>query len=309
MEMRDIMSKIAILTDSSCDIPQEMAEKYGIDIMSFHILLDNVDYVERESCTNTEFYDKMRAAKGVPSTAAITPIQFCEKYCQYVDEGYTDVIHVPINKSGSSTYNNALMAQGMLREERPEHHLKIHLLDPHTYSMVFGWYLCEMARKLKNGAEISHVIREFEKQMDCMEIVLGPYSLKQMKKSGRISAAAAVMGELRRAFRPEFLNRLDEIIMFKPLTKENLSGIIDILMEGLKKRLADKTLRLEVTDAAKSLIIERGFDPIYGARPLKRYLQSAAETLIAKEILRGDLAAGSTLVLDAENGELSCRKK
>jgi len=122
-------------------------------------------------------------------------------------------------------------------------------------------------------------------------------------------ARAAVMGELRRAFRPEFLNRLDEIILFKPLTKENLSGIIDILMEGLKKRLADKTLKLEVTDAAKSLIIERGFDPIYGARPLKRYLQSAAETLIAKEILRGDLAAGSTLVLDAENGELSCRKK
>ena len=138
----------------------------------------------------------MRLAKGVPSTAAITPIQFCEKYCQYVDEGYTDVIHVPINKSGSSTYNNALMAQGMLREERPEHHMKIHLLDPHTYSMVFGWYLCEMARKLKNGAEISHVIQEFEKQMNCMEIILGPYSLKQMKKSGRISAAAAVMGEL-----------------------------------------------------------------------------------------------------------------
>ena len=123
------------------------------------------------------------------------------------------------------------------------------------------------------------------------------------------SARSAVMGELRRAFRPEFLNRLDEIILFKPLTKENLSGIIDILMEGLKKRLADKTLRLDVTDAAKSLIIELGFDPIYGARPLKRYLQSAAETLIAKEILRGDLAAGSTLVLDADNGELTCRKK
>ena len=135
--------------------------------------------------------------------------------------------------------------------------------------------------------------------------------LDGIQPDGSISedARATVMGELRRAFRPEFLNRLDEIIMFKPLTKENLSGIIDILMEGLKKRLADKTLRLEVTDAAKSLIIERGFDPIYGARPLKRYLQSAAETLIAKEILRGDLAAGSTLVLDTENGELSCRKK
>ena len=135
--------------------------------------------------------------------------------------------------------------------------------------------------------------------------------LDGIQPDGSISedARAAVMGELRRAFRPEFLNRLDEIILFKPLTKENLSGIIDILMEGLKKRLADKTLKLEVTDAAKSLIIERGFDPIYGARPLKRYLQSAAETLIAKEILRGDLAAGSTLVLDTENGELSCHKK
>ena len=123
------------------------------------------------------------------------------------------------------------------------------------------------------------------------------------------SARNAVMGELRRAFRPVFLNRLDEIILFKPLTKENLNGIIEILMQGLRKRMADKTLKLDVTDAAKSLIIERGFDPIYGARPLKRYLQSAAETLIAKEILRGDLPAGSTLVLDAENGELTCRKK
>ena len=130
------MSKIAILTDSSCDIPQELAEKYGIDIMGFHILLDDEDIVEREKYTPEEFYDKMRAAKGIPSTAAITPIQFCEKYCQYVDEGYTDVIHVPINRSGSSTYNNAVMAQGMLREERPEHHLNIHLLDPHLLDGV-----------------------------------------------------------------------------------------------------------------------------------------------------------------------------
>lgn len=190
------MSKIAILTDSSCDIPQEMAEKYDIDIMGFHILLDGVDYIERESCSNTEFYQLMRQAKGVPSTAAITPLQFCDKYCQYVDEGYTDVIHIPINRSGSSTYDNAVMAQSLLREERPEHHLNIHLLDPHTYSMVFGWYICEMARKLRNGAEIRHVINEFNTQMNKMEIVLGPYSLKQMKKSGRISAAAAFAGEL-----------------------------------------------------------------------------------------------------------------
>ena len=210
------MSKIAILTDSSCDIPQEMAEKYGIDIMSFHILLDNVDYVERESCTNTEFYDKMRAAKGVPSTAAITPIQFCEKYCQYVDEGYTDVIHVPINKSGSSTYNNALMAQGMLREERPEHHLKIHLLDPHTYSMVFGWYLCEMARKLKNGAEISHVIQEFEKQMNCMEIVGSEIFWKGI--------ASGASGE--QIVSPMWISAIPEIATIEPMLASATSTLL-----------------------------------------------------------------------------------
>ena len=123
------------------------------------------------------------------------------------------------------------------------------------------------------------------------------------------SARDAVMAELRQSFRPEFLNRLDEIILFKPLTKENLSGIIEILMQGLRQRLGEKLLKLEVTDQAKDLIIDQGFDPIYGARPLKRYLQSAAETLIAKRILSGDLAAGSTLVLDVENGQLVCRTR
>ncbi len=137
------------------------------------------------------------------------------------------------------------------------------------------------------------------------------YLLEGITPEGEITkeAQAAVMNEVKNAFRPEFLNRLDEIILFKPLTKANLTGIIDILTEGLKKRLADKTLGLEITDAAKNLIIDKGFDPYYGARPLKRYLQSAAETLIAKEILRGDISAGSTLLLGAKDGELVCAKK
>ena len=137
------------------------------------------------------------------------------------------------------------------------------------------------------------------------------YMLEGIRPDGSISpeAQAEVMRELKGAFRPEFLNRLDEVIMFKPLTRENLGGIIDIMVEGLKKRLADKTLSLELTDAAKDLIIERGYDPLYGARPLRRCLQSGAETLIAKKLLSGDLGSGSTLVLDAENGELVCRVK
>ena len=135
------------------------------------------------------------------------------------------------------------------------------------------------------------------------------YLLEGIGADGSITpeAQAAVMAELRRAFRPEFLNRLDETILFRPLTKENLSGIIDLLVEGLRKRLAEQNLKLELTDAAKALIIQRGYDPLYGARPLRRTLQSSVETLLARTILRGDLSAGSTITVDVQDGELVCR--
>ena len=135
------------------------------------------------------------------------------------------------------------------------------------------------------------------------------YLLDGIGPDGTISeeAKAAVTAELKRAFRPEFLNRLDEIIFFRPLTRENLGGIIDIMIASLRQRLADKSLSLELTKAAKDLIIERGFDPLYGARPLRRYLQSSVETLLARTILSGELREGSTITVDAENGELVCR--
>ena len=135
------------------------------------------------------------------------------------------------------------------------------------------------------------------------------YLLDGIEPDGSISEEAqeAVMAELKRSFRPEFLNRLDETIMFRPLTKDNLNGIIDIMVSALRQRLSDRGLGLEITDAAKSLIIERGFDPLYGARPLRRYLQSSVETLIARRILSGDVAPDSTIVVDEENGELICR--
>ena len=135
------------------------------------------------------------------------------------------------------------------------------------------------------------------------------YLLEGIGEDGSISPEAQelVMGELRRNFRPEFLNRLDETILFRPLTRENLNGIIEIMIEGLRKRLADQSLKLELTDAAKALIIERGYDPLYGARPLRRMLQSSVETLIARTILRGDLSAGATITVDVQDGELVCR--
>lgn len=102
--------KLAIVTDSSCDIPQELAEKYGIDIIDFPINLDGKEYYERHDLTLDEFYELMRQAQGVPTTAAITMLQWQEVYEKYADEGYTDVLHVSINSNGSSTYANAMQA-------------------------------------------------------------------------------------------------------------------------------------------------------------------------------------------------------
>ncbi len=137
------------------------------------------------------------------------------------------------------------------------------------------------------------------------------YLLEGIDENGEIGEAAheAVMQELHAAFRPEFLNRLDEIIMFRPLTKDNLDGIIDIMTSALRARLAERDLGLEITDEAKELIIDRGFDPLYGARPLRRYLQTAVETLIARTILSGNVSAGSVLKIGVEKGDLVCETK
>ena len=132
-----------------------------------------------------------------------------------------------------------------------------------------------------------------------------PYLLDGIDENGEIKteAQSQVMDDLRGHFRPEFLNRLDEIIMFKPLTKSNIGKIVVLMVGELDKRLADQELSLELTDAAKDQVIENGYDPVYGARPLKRYLQKYVETLAARKILSGDVHAGDTLVLDVQNGE------
>ncbi len=118
-----------------------------------------------------------------------------------------------------------------------------------------------------------------------------------------------VMNDLRTHFRPEFLNRLDEIIMFKPLTKQNICAIIDLLIKDVNKRLAEKELSIELTEAAKQYVVDGGYEPMYGARPLKRYLQKHVETLAAKLILAGNVGRGDQIVIDVVNGELSASTK
>lgn len=135
--------------------------------------------------------------------------------------------------------------------------------------------------------------------------------LDGIDEDGRVSAMAeeAVMNVVRGHFRPEFLNRLDEIIMFKPLTKENIGNIITLMMKDLNFRLADRELSVELTDAAASFIVEHGYDPIYGARPLKRFLQKHVETLSAKLILADQVQMGDIIVIDVVDDALVAKKK
>ena len=132
------------------------------------------------------------------------------------------------------------------------------------------------------------------------------YLLEGIDENGKIrpEAETAVMNDLRAHFRPEFLNRLDEVILFKPLTKENISGIVDLCIADMNKRLADRELKVELTEQAKEFVTENGYDPVYGARPLKRYIQKNIETLAARIILGDGVRAGSTIVVDvSEQGD------
>ena len=136
-----------------------------------------------------------------------------------------------------------------------------------------------------------------------------PQILEGIGPGGEITdeARAEVEGLLRSSFRPEFLNRLDEIVFYKPLTKEEIGGVVELLLKALGKRLREKQLTLLVSDAAKAFIIDHGYDPVYGARPLKRYIQKTVETLAAKAIIGGGYGPGDTLKVDVENGELTLK--
>ena len=135
--------------------------------------------------------------------------------------------------------------------------------------------------------------------------------LEGIKEDGLIKEETQkqVMNELRGHFRPEFLNRLDEIILFKPLSKDNIGGIIQLIIDDLNRRLMDRELRIELTDAAKRFIVEQAYDPVYGARPLKRYIQKHVETLSAKLILADQLEGKDTILIDLMDNELVAVKK
>lgn len=137
------------------------------------------------------------------------------------------------------------------------------------------------------------------------------YLLDGIDANGEISEEAekAVMNDLRAHFRPEFLNRLDETILFKPLTKDNIGGIVRLIIKDLDKRLEDRDLSIELTDAAMQFIVDNAYDPVYGARPLKRYIQKYVETMTAKLILEDKVDSGDVVVIDVKDGALTAGVK
>ena len=139
------------------------------------------------------------------------------------------------------------------------------------------------------------------------DIILNDLEQRRAEGSNELSEDARKQIDLllKSKFRPEFLNRLDEIVYYKPLSKTEIAGVVDLMLESLVQRLAAKQLRLAVTDAAKQMIVDGGYDPVYGARPLKRYIQQKVETLVARDIIQNDPAPGDTITVDVKDGALA----
>lgn len=229
------MRKIAVVTDSASDIPAEMQEKYNIEILPFTITVDGNSYVERKDFTFEEYYEILAKCEGIPSTAHITMMEFLERFCAWDDAGYSDVLYVSINSGGSNTHNAAVMGAAQFAEERPGSAMKIHIVDSHTYSMGYGWYVCEAARKLQNGAEVKDVVEYLNDAFARVEIVLSVYTLRFIKKSGRVSAAAAFAGELL-GLRP-IISMIDGVTATASKVRGDVN-VMPALAAYVKKRIA-----------------------------------------------------------------------
>ncbi|MFR4766687.1 MAG: AAA family ATPase, partial [Paraclostridium sordellii] len=150
---------------------------------------------------------------------------------------------------------------------------------------------------------------DFKNTIIIMTSNIGSSYLLEAGEDLNEEAKDLVMNEMKRRFKPEFLNRVDDIIMFKPLDKEGIKQIIDIFMKSLKNRLQDKDIKVEVTESAKDIMVKEGYDPIYGARPLKRYISNVLETIIAKKLIAGDIYNGCTIIVDGENENINISVK
>lgn len=262
------------MTDSASDIPRELEEKYGIDILPFQIVVDGQSYTEREDFTNEQYYEMLVTAKDIPKTSQITMTRFLEKFCACADAGYTDVLYVSINSAGSNTYEAARMAADALRDERPGCAMRVHVVDSHTYSMTYGWHVCEAARKLQSGADILSVVEYLNDAFSRMEVMLSMYTLRFVKKSGRVSAAAAFAGELL-GLRP-IINMIDDTTVTVAKVRGD-NAVMPGLIAQSKKRMADGAVYLVGgTDEGNIKMLAKLCKKEFGRAPAGTFLLGAA---------------------------------
>ena len=198
------MQKIKILTDSTCDISYEDEKRNGIKILNFPVTVDGKEYRERVDITNEEFYNMVDDAQEMPKTSQLTTFEILEAYKELYDEGWTDVIYICICSTGSQTYNNALAAVQQFKEEtsdsgRPK--MRIYVVDSRGYSGMYGYAVMQAAQKAKKGENPEDIVDYLNDWFSRIEAHIVPLTLKYVKKSGRITAAAAFAGELL-GFRP-----------------------------------------------------------------------------------------------------------
>lgn len=189
------MSKIKIITDSASDISKENEAKYGIDIRCFPITVGDKSFHDRD-IPPQEYYDLIDGCPDLPVHSQLTVFDFEELYEQYDKEGYTDIIYVSINSYGSATYQNSCTAKKNYLEEHPDCKMNIRLVDSGTYSATYGLPVIKAAQMVMDGKDADEIEKYLRDWFDCCEVYLGAYTLRYVKKSGRISAAAAFAGEL-----------------------------------------------------------------------------------------------------------------
>lgn len=188
--------KYVVLTDSACDLPQEMADRHHIDILCFKIALDGEGYTERVDFTPEEFSEMLRHTDGMPTTSQVTQYEFFEKFEEYEQQGVEEVLYISINASGSGTNAAAHAAAAQLKEEYPDSRMKITIVDSHSYSVTYGVECCKAAEMLEAGKSMDEVVAYLDDRFARMELVITAYNLKVIRRSGRISAASAIAGDL-----------------------------------------------------------------------------------------------------------------
>ena len=190
------MSKYVVLTDSTCDLPEEAAKQHNIDIVCFKIALDGEGYTERVDFTPEQFCEMLKKASGLPTTAQITQFEFFDKFEEYDRQGVEQTLYISINAGGSGTNAAAHAAAAQFHEEHPDSRMEIFIVDSHAYSMAEGAGVIEAKQKLDAGETMESVVEYLNDKYAKMEILLTAYTLKVIRKSGRISAAAAFAGDL-----------------------------------------------------------------------------------------------------------------